>query len=246
MLARHSRNLGEVIGRAFEVFPTLCHPFTHKFTPMFTPHHRPDRQAEAPHLVHPQATTRVQIHRHRPPGHLSVRQGITPHLAEPSPATLDHWRPETVAACVVVVSGVVHGAAGAQAGGSGDDGTPPTMQAPPPGLMHEYVRYEGGRSHNCTYCGNKCYWYCATCAAAGYGTMAVCGPKCKGNCCRQQHTDGAPRHHGSWNMTQQGAAAVTRARQERASGTADDADDDGPMGPISPSARRSGPRARAR
>ena len=172
-----------------------------------------------------------------------MRQGITPHLAEPSPATLDHWRPETVAACVVVVSGVVHGAAGAQAGGSGDDGTPPTMQAPPPGLMHEYVRYEGGRSHNCTYCGNKCYWYCATCAAAGYGTMAVCGPKCKGNCCRQQHTDGAPRHHGSWNMTQQGAAAVTRARQERASGTADDADDDEPMGPISPSARRSGPRA---
>ena len=146
MLARHSRNLGEVIGRAFEVFPTLCHPFTHKFTPMFTPHHRPDRQAEAPHLVHPQATTRVQIHRHRPPGRLSVRQGITPHLAEPSPATLDHWRPETVAACVVVVSGVVHGAAGAQAGGSGDDGTPPTMQAPPPGLMHENVRYEGGRS----------------------------------------------------------------------------------------------------
>ena len=93
-------------------------------------------------------------------------------------------------------------------------------------------------SHNCGYCGTKSYWYCATCATNGYGSIAVCGPKCTRGC-RKQHANGEPIQHGSWSMSEEGRAAVKRARQERGE-DADDEDDDEPMGPISPSVRRTG------
>ena len=121
---------------------------------------------------------------------------------------------------------------------------PNRFQAPLPGGTHVYVRKMGTSGSTCGYCGKSAYWYCLTCEENGLGRIHVCGPKCKGTC-RQEHAEGKPLQHGSWQMSVEGRAAVKRGRNSRGQEEEEDGDDDDePMGPISPSVRRNVRRGR--